>query len=197
LPAQQNVRNGGKPSQGGYAVEQKGEAMSAVVSGLIGAVVAFALVSLAERTQRSATAGLEGWKALRAGWLLNGTLIGAAALAALTGFFLLSGGSSRPDAATQNGFAALLFAAFTAGALYLAWTTWGRTIMWKDDELRVRSLWGGESLKRISDASKAERSELRGEYRITFRDGSRLRFSAHMHGADDLVAQLPRRALRD
>lgn len=171
--------------------------MSAVVSGLVGAVVAFGLVSLAERTQKSATATPDGWKVLRAGWLINGTIIGATALATFTGYFLLSGGSSLPDAATQNRFAAVLLAAFAACAIYMAWITYGRTVMWKGNELRVRSVSGSESLRRISDASKVKKSDIRGEYRVTFRDGSTLWFSAHMHGFSELVAKLPRRAFGD
>ena len=171
--------------------------MSAVGSGLVGAIVAFGLVSLAERTQKRATATADGWKALQPGWLINGTIIGASALAAFAGYFLLSGGSSLPQAATQNGFAALLLAASAACALYIGWTAYGRTVMWKGNELRVRSVSGSESTRRISDASEVKKSEMRGEYRITFRDGSTLWFSAHMHGSSDLVAKLPQRAFRD
>lgn len=168
--------------------------MSAVVSGVVGAVVAFGLVSLAERTQKSATSTPDGWKVLRAGWLINGTIVGATALAACAGHSLVTGGSSLPDAATQNSFAALLLAAFGAGALYVAWTTYGRTVMWKGDELRVRSALGSESLRRISDVSEVTKSETRGEYRISFRDGSTLVFSAHMHGAEELMAKLRQKA---
>lgn len=68
--------------------------------------------------------------------------------------------------------------------------------MWKGNELRVRSLTGSESLRRFSDISKVKKNEMRGEYRINFRDGSTLCFSLHMHGANELVAKLPRRAFR-
>lgn len=169
--------------------------MSAVISGLVGAVVAAGLISVAERTQKSASVTFDGWRALHPGWLINGTIVGVTAIAAFTGGFLLSGGSSLPDAATQNGMAALLFALFAASALYMAWTTYGRTVMWKGNELRFRSVLGSESLRRISDATDVKKSEMRSEYRITFRDGSRLWFSAHLHGANELVARLPRRAI--
>lgn len=171
--------------------------MRAVLIGLIAGIVAFALVSLAERTQRSAAATPDGWKRLRAGWLINGTIVAVTALAALIAVFLLSGGSTLPDAARQNGFAILLLAAFAASASYTAWATYGRTIAWKGDALLVRSLSGSESLKRISDIIKVKKSEMRGEYRITFRDGLKLWFSAHMHGANELLARLPRRAFLD
>lgn len=168
--------------------------MSAVVSGLIGAVLAVGLVWLAERTHKSATITHDGWKALRAGWLNVASIMGATALAAFIGYFLLSGGSSLPDSTTQNGIAALLFVTFAGCALYMVWTTYGRTVMWKGNELRVRTVWGSESLRHISDATKLKKSETRGEYRITFRDRSTLWFSAHMYGANELVGKLPRRA---
>jgi hypothetical protein len=171
--------------------------MSAIVSGLFGAVVAFALVTIAERRQKSATTLHDGWKALRPGWLINGAIVGCTAFAALMGYFLLSGGSSRPDAATQNGYAVLLLTASVAGAAYIAWTTYGRTVMWKGNELRVRSLSGCETVQRISDVTSARKSEMLGEYRVRFRDGKRLWFSAHLHGANELVAKLPCSAFGD
>ncbi len=171
--------------------------MRAVLIGLVAGVVAYALLSLAKRTQGSATATPDGWKKLRAGWLINGIIVGVTASAAFIAWFLLSGGSTLPDAARQNGFAILLFAAFAASASYTAWTTYGRTIGWKGDALLVRSVSGCESLKRISDVVEVKKREMRGEYRITFRDGSSLWFSAHMHGANELLAKLPRKVCRD
>lgn len=168
--------------------------MSAVVSGLVGAVVAFALVTISERKQRSATTTQDGWQALRPGWLLSGTVVGCGALAAFMGYFLLSGGSSRSDAATQNNLALLMLTVFTAGALYVAWTTYGRTVAWKADELRVRAVFGQETVRHFADIVAVSKSEMRGEYRVSFRDGSHLWLSAHLHGVNELVAKLPREA---
>lgn len=165
--------------------------MSIAVSGLVGAVVAFALVTISERKRRSATTTQDGWQALRPGWLLNGTIVGCGALAAFEGFFLLSGGSSRSDAATQNNLALLMLTVFTACALYVAWTTYGRTVAWKADELRVRTVFGKETVQYIPDVVAVSKSEMRGEYRVSFRDGSRLWLSAHLHGVHELVAKLP------
>jgi hypothetical protein len=170
--------------------------MSPVVSGLIGGAIAFGLVTLANRTQKSAAKAEGGWNALHTGWLINGTIAGSAALAALFGYFLVSGGSARPDAQTQNAIAALLLVSFTGYALYIAWLVFGRTIMWKGYELRVRTLTGKEVIRRITDVTHVMKHEKLGEYRLTFRDQSTLRFSAHQHGANELLKELPGRASR-
>lgn len=171
--------------------------MSAVISGLVGAVVAYGLVSLAERNQKPAAVVSDGWKALRSGWLIKGLVVLSTAITVFIGNFLLSGGSSLPDAAKQNAIASLLLAAFAAYALNTAWIAYGRTIMWKGYELRIRSVLGRDSLRRITDVSKIKKFEGLGEYHITFRDRTTLRFSAYMHGANELVAKLPRRAICD
>ena len=168
--------------------------MSAVISGLVGAVIAVALATLAQRKQRSAATDREGWKALRSSWLLNGTFVACVAFTALIAVFLLSGGSSRPDAPTQNLYALGLAVAFGLGAIYLGWTTYGRTIAWNDTELRVRMISGRETVRSISDVQSVSKSDARGDYRIMFRDGSKLVFSAYMHGAKELVASLPQNA---
>lgn len=170
--------------------------MSAVVSGLIGGAIAFGLVTLANRTQKSAAIAQDGWKALRTGWLINGGITGSAALAALFGYFLGSGGSALPDAQTQNGMAALLLAAFTGYVIYMAWMVFGRTIMWKGNELLVCTMAGKVAKNRISDVTDVRKLEFLGEYRLTFRDKSSLRFSAHLHGANELLDRLPSRASR-
>lgn len=171
--------------------------MSGVVSGLIGAVVAFALVTVAERKQKSARPNVDGWHTLRPGWLLNGVIVGCALLAGLMGYLLLSGGSTRPDADTQNIYAALLLAGFGGAAAYFGWTCYGRTVMWKGNKLRLRTSLGREVMHRMSDVSSVTKSEMWGEYRLTFRDGSSLRFSAYFHGAGELAAKLSRKAFRD
>lgn len=171
--------------------------MSAVMSGLIGGLIASGLVTLAARTQKSAAKSHGGWRVLRAGWLINGLIICSIALAALMAYFLLSGGSTLPDASSQNGYAVLLFAAFTACAFCMAWTGYGRTIMWKGYDLQTRAVARKAITRRLSDVTNVRKSEMLGTYRITFRDGSGLWFSAYMHGANELLAKLPRRASRD
>ena len=168
--------------------------MSALISGLVGALVAVALAAVAQRSQKSALADGENWKALRSSWLLNGTFVACVAFTALITYFLLSGGSPRPDAQTQNLYALALAVAFGLGAIYLGWTTYGRSIAWNDKELRVRTVAGRETVRSISDVQSVRKSDARGDYRIKFRDGSTLVFSAYMHGANELVAALPKAA---
>ncbi|PTQ12114.1 hypothetical protein CLG96_05990 [Sphingomonas oleivorans] len=171
--------------------------MGAVVSGLIGAVIAAALVALADRGQKPAQAIIEGWRMLRPGWLLNFATAGSAGMAALFGYIFLFVGSSRPDADIQTPYAVILILAFGMAAIYVAWTSYGRTIMWKGNELRVRTSLGREMVCRISDIRSVTKSEMLGEYRLTFHDGSTLRLSAYFHGVKELVARLPKRARQD
>lgn len=171
--------------------------MSAVLSGLIGAVVTLALVALDKRAQMSATKLPDGWRALRPGWLIHGGMVLCIGFAGLISYFLLRGGSDRPDAVTQNLFACLLLAVAIGGAAYIGWTSYVTTIIWKGDELRVRRVLAPQTVRRFSDITQVTNSTMRGEYRVTFRDGSRFWFSEHMHGAKDLTARLPRRAVSD
>ncbi len=167
--------------------------MSALVSGMIGGFVAATLVAVALRRQRPARKSADGWKTLRPGWLVNATIVGGACSAAFTGYILLFVGSSRPDAETQMTYALMLFIGFALATAYLAWISYGRTIMWKGDELRVRTSFGHDFVRRISDVRSVTRSDMLGEYRLRFRDGSTLRLSEYFHGAKELVARLPER----
>ena len=170
--------------------------MSAVVIGLVGGAIALGLITLAQRRQKSAAIAKDGWKALRSGWLVNGCIIGTAALAAFFGYFLLNGGSALPDAQTQNGIAAVFLAVSASYVLYMAWMVFGRTIMWKGRELRVCTVTGKEATRQIADVTHIAKLEFLGEYRLTFRDKSTLRFSAHLSGANELVERLPGPAAR-
>lgn len=135
---------GGKLTLSRYPVaRQLGNQMSAVISGLVGGAVAVALLAVARGNQRSGSLGADGWRLLRAGWLLHGTFVACVAFAALIAVFLLSGGSSRADSEAQNLYAVALGLGFGLAALYVGWTTYGRTIAWKDHELRVRTIFGG------------------------------------------------------
>ncbi|MEG3123487.1 hypothetical protein [Sphingomonas sp. GB1N7] len=165
--------------------------MSAIVSSLIGGVIAVGFTALAARTHGKGQLTPDGWKRLRAGWLLKGTIFGSASLVAVMAYLLLSGGSTRPDAAEQNGYVAILVVGFGAIACYTFWSAYGRVIAWRGNELRVRSLTGREFSQKISDITGIIKSEMRGEYRLSFQDGSRLWLSAYLHGAEELVATLP------
>lgn len=176
------------------SIGQTGASMSAIVSGLIGAAVAVALATLAERKLKPAQANAEGWQTLRPGWLVNATFVATTAFAALMAFYLLSGGSSLPDADTQNFYALLLAVVSGIAAIYLAWTTYGRTVMWKGTELRVRTCVGRDTTRPLADVSSVAKNEALGDYRLTFCDGGTLRVSAYMHGVNDLLSRIPKRA---
>jgi len=166
--------------------------MRVLFSGVGGALAAAILVAWSERRLKPARLDGDGWRTLRAGWLLNGTILGCAATTAATLAFLVSGGSSRPDAAEQNAAAIGLTLAFGAMTLWTAWMAHGRTIAWRGDALRVCAITGGETMWRLSQVSSVRKREASGEYHVLFRDGSRLRFSVHLSGAQQLVALLRR-----
>jgi hypothetical protein len=170
--------------------------MPMMLSGLFGAAVAAALAAIASRRQKPASWRHGGWKALRPGWFSKLEIAGCAAFASFMVWFLATGGSTRPDAATQNLVGVLLLCACLAGAAWAGWAAYGRTIMWRGDELRVRTVFGRESVRRISDVKDVTESDVRGDYRVTFRDGSTLRFATHFHGSRELVTRLKRREFR-
>jgi hypothetical protein len=139
----------------------------------------------------------EGWRVLRPGWFLHVTFVACVAFTGLIAYFLLSGGSSRSDAEMQNLYAAALGAAFGLGALYVGWTSYGRAIAWKEDRLRVRTVFGRDFARPFSDVRSIKKSEARGDYRIKFLDRSTLTFSAYLHGAQELAEQLPEAVRED
>ena len=171
--------------------------MSAVISGLVGGAVAVALAAVAQRNQRSARTSADGWRVLRPSWFLHGTFLGCAAFAALIAYFLLSGGSSRADANTQNFYAVILGVGFGLCALYVGWTTYGRAIAWNDNQLRVRTIFGSEFVRPFSDVAAIKKREARGDYRIEFLDRTALVFSAYLHGAQEMVEHLLATARED
>lgn len=165
--------------------------MTPIIFGLISGCVAFTLIVMAERRQKSGFRDADGWKTLRPGWLLKATIIGSAIFAASIAGMLLSGGSTLPDRASQNMAAFLVLIGMIAASLVTAWTCYGQTISWKGDHLRVGRWFKIESAARISHIIAIEKSRISGEYWLRFRDGARLRFPIHLEGAADLAAALP------
>ena len=168
--------------------------MSGIVSGLFGAIVAAALVSLSERKQKAARITSDGWRTLSAGWLANTTIILCAYFSCLTAYFLLNGGSRRPDADIQNISSVTLLLISLLGGCYTAWSVYGRRISWKGNQLRLRTAFGHQMVQKFSDVTSAQRSDWRGEYRLNFKNGTSLWVSVHMNGAQDLLARVPERA---
>jgi hypothetical protein len=171
--------------------------MSAVISGLLGGAVAAVLAALAQRSQRAARMTEDGWRVLRPGWFIHATFVGCVALSSLITFSLITGGSTRSDAQTQNLYALALAIAFGLGALYVAWTSYARTLAWKGNDLRFRTITGRDEVRGISHVRSIRKSDARGDYRICFLDGSKLVFSAYLHGARELVEQLRQSAHDD
>lgn len=169
--------------------------MSAIVSGLVGALVAGALMVLAERQPQPARGHPDGWRRLSGGWLLNATIICCLAMVALPVFMLLNGGSARPDSATQNMYAVGLAFAFSVMAAAVWWVAHGRRIRWKGDDLVVRDMFGREKNYRFSDLMAFDKREGWGDYRCRFRDQQCLKFSIYLAGAREL-AEVAGAALR-
>lgn len=165
--------------------------MTFVLSGLVAAVLAIALVTLAERRQRAGYRGADGWTVLRPGWLIKFAILLCTVLTAVIGWFLWSGGSTRADAATQNLYALGLMLFFAVGAVHVVWAAYSRTIAWNAEALRIGRALRGETVRSIAELASAERIDARSEYRLTFRDGSKLGISTYFDGARELIERLP------
>lgn len=165
--------------------------MSPWITGLIGGAIAAVLSLLALRSQKNATVSKDGWKTLRPSWLLHGTFIGCIALASLFAYVLFRGGSTLPDAETQNLYLVGLMISFGVVAAYIWWTTYAQTIAWKGRQLRVSSALGREWVRKFAEVSSVETSDFRGDCRIHFSDGSAVIFSTYLHGAQELLERLP------
>jgi hypothetical protein len=123
--------------------------------------------------------------------LLHGTFVGSVIFTGLMAYLLLSRGSPRPDAETQNLYFFALAISFGCGAVYIGSIAYGRTIAWKGNQLRVRTLAGRETLRFISDVRYVKKRDLLSDFRIEFKDGSTLTFSPYLSGATELVQRLP------
>lgn len=168
--------------------------MSPAIIGPLGGAIAIVLVAVAERTQRPARSNVEGWRVLRPSWLQQMTIVGCAAFAALMAGLLLSGGSTRAGAETQNIYLLVLAVAFGLATVYLGWASYGRSIRWKGDELRIRAAFGPERIYHFSEIRSVKKSEALGEYRLKFSGGTTIGISAYLHGAKELVSRAPYRA---
>ena len=144
--------------------------------------MATVLSLLFERKRTPAPISSEGWRTLRPSWTLRLVFSACIALTALIVFFLLSGGSTRPDAVTQDLSACALAAFFGLGAAYLWWMMYGYMYAWKGDELRIRGILGREIFHPLSGICSIKRRDNLGDYKIEFSDGSRLSFSAYLLG---------------
>jgi hypothetical protein len=166
--------------------------MSPWITGLIGGVIAAVLWPLALRKQKAAEISSDGWKTLRPSFLLHGIFILGFALTSLFAYVALSGGSSLPDAETQNLSLAALLTAFAVMTVYLGWTTYAQTIAWKGQELRVRRAFGKERHWHFTEIRSIKESDIRGDCRIRFNDSSGIIFSTYLHGSKQLLGRLPK-----
>lgn len=166
--------------------------MSPWMTGLIGGVVAAVLCSLAVRNQQNAEISSDEWKTLRPSFFLHVIFILGFALTSLFAYIAFSGGSSLPDADTQNLYLVGLLTAFGVMTIYLWWTTYAQTIAWKGQELRVRRAFGKERHWHFTEIRSIKESDFRGDCCIRFSDGSGIIFSAYLHGSKQLLERVPK-----
>lgn len=166
--------------------------MSPWITGLIGGAIAAVLCSLALRKQRAAEISSDGWNTLRPSFLLHGIFVLGFALTSLFAYISLRGGSSLPDAETQNLSLAVLLTAFAVMTIYIWWTTYAQTIAWKGQVLRVRRAFGKERHWHFTEIGSIKESDFRGDCRIRFNDGSGIIFSSYLHGSKQLLGRLPK-----
>lgn len=162
--------------------------MSALVSGLIGGVVAASLGYLSHARQKAARVDKNGWKGLYPGWLLHGTLGGCTAFVVLMIWLLANGGSTRPDAGEQNLYAIGLALFFASASLYVGWFNYGRSVKWRANEIWVRNAFGREAVYSISDIRSVTINDVSGTYRLKFKNGFVLAVSTYLNGTKELVS---------
>ncbi|MES2753993.1 MAG: hypothetical protein V4659_04945 [Pseudomonadota bacterium] len=163
--------------------------MSAVVSGLIGGAIAAALGAIALRTQGTPKVDHDGWKTLTPSWLLHMSVFLGAVMTAGVVYFFAIGGSSLPDANSQNVFAMGLGIAFAVMTAWCAWLTYLQKISWNSSSIR-RSALGQTSVFDRQEFVRVRESSFLGTHRIIFRGGSSIRFFKYANGASDLVESL-------
>jgi hypothetical protein len=167
--------------------------MSAIISGLIGGVVATALGALALRTQKTARPDQHGWRRLRPGWLYHLATFGSLVFVVLAGVSIAVG-SARADADEQNFYALLLMLGFGGAGAVLVWAVYLRRIEWKGDEIRVTGPFGQLRRYRFSSVEKITENSY-SEIKLRMPDGSTLRASPYLNGffdfMDELVGRCP------
>ncbi len=164
--------------------------MSAIVSGLIGGLIATGLGTLALRTQKSARADRNGWKRLRPGWFMHATLGGCVAFVLVMIYVFAQGGSARADAEEQNFAALLILLAFGAAGSWVFWFGYLHRIAWKGDKIRCRSPFRGDAFFRFSEVTLVDSNADHSEVKLVFADARKLRVSTYFHGFNDFMEAL-------
>lgn len=107
-------------------------------------------------------------------------------MAALPAYILATGGSTLPDAETQNFFAMVLAIGFLFAAGYTGWLAFAHDVSWDSRILRRRGISGPLTEHRLKDTVAITTGDWSGVHRITFKDGSAIYFSSQLRGAREL-----------
>ncbi|GMN04175.1 hypothetical protein MTsPCn3_29060 [Erythrobacter sp. MTPC3] len=166
--------------------------MNPWINGLIGGAIAAVLCYFALRNQRNARVSSDGWKTLCPSFFVHAIFILGVALTSLFAYIVFSGGSSSPDADTQNLYLVGLLTVFAGMMIYLWWTAYAQTIAWKGRSLRVRRALGKDRHWDFSEIRSFKESDFSGDCWIQFSDGSRVIFSTYLHGSQQLLERLPK-----
>jgi hypothetical protein len=100
----------------------------------------------------------------------------------------------EPLDGAQMAIGVILLVVLGAGGAYSLWSTFGRRVRWKEDSVRLTRWFLPERTWRTTDAREVTYSDNLG-FRVTFADGSRLRFSSYENGASQLARLLQNEAL--
>lgn len=158
--------------------------MLAIISGLLGSLLASYLAHVVIRRHKSVRVSADGWYRLRPDAMIHGLVAGSAAM---TGVFVCAWylGSSQVFAL------ALLTATFSFVALYYGCMYYLRTVSWRQNKIRVVIRGCKPTIYNIDDVASARYSRTFAEYHLRFASGDALRISEHLHGFDDLKKRLP------
>lgn len=160
-----------------------------IVAGLIGAAAAGTMMLYVSARPLAADAERDGWHVMRPRPLLHGVVLLGAAMTALPGYVLLTGGSHRADAAQQNMALWCLVTGFAFLTVLVAWSTYWTRVSWQDRRLRVSTPLSTREYA-YSDIVGVRKSEPSEDLTLALRDGRRVKLSTYHRGLAEFEASL-------
>lgn len=164
--------------------------MQPIISGLLGGLIAAVLLGWAAKAARRVEADRQGWRTLRPGVTIWGTILVSAAFSLGLFYVFFFVGSTRADAETQMMYCLVMAIAFGLGSAAMAYAALSRVVSWRGAKLRVRPLLGAPVEKRLDELVRTDFRAWSGLHVLTFADGYVVTVSPYEIGARDLLERI-------